>query len=70
MIIRENIKFDFNADHYYNILLMVISFECYRKKIGGISDSKLKSIFTFLLVESLRIDGFNGSIASIERVRM
>ena len=48
-----------NADHYYNILLMV-----------GISDSKLKSIFTFLLVESLRIDGFNGSIASIERVRI
>ena len=49
---------------------MVIFFECHRKKIGGISDSKLKSIFTFLLVESLRIDGFNGSIASIERVRM
>ena len=36
----------------------------------GISDPKLKSIFTFLLVESLRIDGFNGSIASIERVRI
>ena len=35
-------------------------------EIGGISDSKLKSIFTFLLVESLRIDGFNGYMASIK----